>query len=122
MKRLVLSGFLVIYTLTFVSAQIQTAPIPGNRVITEHIDLSKTVKVYPNPAVDFVYVKLEHVHAENVKVILHNIIGNQMQVETEVVAPNELRVKVKDLASGYYLLALKDDETGMQGTYKVLKR
>src|SRR5689334_13943085 len=119
MKRLVLSGFVVIATLTFVSAQVHTVPLPDNRIITEHFDFSKTVKVYPNPAIDFVYVKLEHVRAENVKVILHNIIGNQMQVETEVVAPNELRVKVKDLASGYYLLALKDDETGLQGTYKV---
>jgi|SRR4051812_32033928 hypothetical protein len=120
MKRLVLSGFLAIAAFTFATAQQQ---LPGNSVTNElHVDFSKSVKVFPNPAVDYVYVKLETIKAENVKVTLHNIIGTAMPVETEVVSTHELRVRVKDLSSGYYLLALKDDETGLKGTYKVLKK
>lgn len=119
MRRLVLSGFLVIAALTFAAAQ----QLPGNSVVPEqHLDLSKTVKVFPNPAIDYVYVKFESAKASNVKIALHNIIGNLMPVETEVVSMYELRVRVKDLSSGYYLLAVKDDETGLQGTYKVLKK
>lgn len=118
MKRFILSLYLVLATLTFVFAQVS-----GNTIVQEQrLDISKTVKVFPNPAIDYVYVKLESAKAEEVKVVLHNIIGNPMTVEIEVVAPHELRVRVKDLAAGYYLLAIKDDATGLQGTYKVLKR
>ena len=119
MRRLVLSGFLVIAALTLGVAQ----QLPGNSEVAEQRpDISKTVKVFPNPAIDYVYVKLESAKAANVKVALYNIIGNQMLIETEVISTYELRVRVKDLSSGYYLLGLKDDETGLQGTYKVLKR
>lgn len=119
MRRLILSVFLVIAALTFAAAQ----QLSGNSPVSEQrLDISKTVKVFPNPAVDYVYVKLETANAADVKVALHNIIGNQIPIETEVVSLRELRVRVKDLSTGYYLLALKDDVTGLQGTYKVLKK
>jgi hypothetical protein len=53
---------------------------------------------------------------------VHNIIGNRINIETEVIDEHTLRVKVKDLASGYYLLAIKDPESKFRGTYKFLKR
>lgn len=85
-------------------------------------DLTKSVHIYPNPAVDFVHIRLDRLPAENINLTVHNIIGNQVEVETEVIDAHEIRVRVKDLSSGYYLLAVKDDEDRFKATYKFLKR
>ena len=89
---------------------------------TSEINLTKSVHLFPNPATEFVDVQLDHFPAEKVSLTVHNIIGNKLQVETEVLDEHLIRVKVKDLASGYYLLAVKDEESQFRGTYKFLKR
>jgi hypothetical protein len=85
-------------------------------------EIAKSVHIYPNPAVDFVHVRLDRFSTDNIKLTVHNIIGNQVEVETEVIDEHEIRVRVKDLTSGYYLLALKDDQDRFKGTYKFVKR
>jgi hypothetical protein len=80
------------------------------------------IHIFPNPAVDFVHVRLDKVPVREVIFTVHNIIGNEITVETEVISEHEIRVRVKDLDSGYYLLALKDDKDHFRGTYKFLKR
>lgn len=85
-------------------------------------DITKSVHIYPNPAVDFVHIRLDRLSAHNIRLTVHNIIGNQIEVESEVVDDHEIRVRVKDLNSGYYLVAIKDDEDRFRGTYKFLKR
>ena len=94
----------------------------GPPPVSAEVNLARSVHLFPNPATEFVDVQLDQFAAENVNVTVHNIIGNQLQVETEVLDENLIRVKVKDLASGYYLLALKDEESNFRGTYKFLKR
>jgi len=88
----------------------------------QEINLTKSVHLFPNPATEFVDVQLDHFPADKVVLTVHNIIGNELAVETEVLEENLIRVKVKDLASGYYLLAVKDEESKFRGTYKFLKR
>ena len=88
----------------------------------ERNDVSKAVHIFPNPAVEYVHVRLERVNMEKVKVSMHNIIGNEINIETEHIDEHELRIKVKDFDAGYYLIALKDDQSKFIGTYKFLKR
>jgi len=88
----------------------------------ERADLIKSVHVYPNPAVEFVYVKFDQANVQHVTLTLHNIIGNEIQVETEVIDEHELKIRVKDLSVGYYLIAVRDNESNFRGTYKFLKR
>ncbi len=88
----------------------------------ERQELSKSVQLFPNPAIDFVNVRLEHVKVNSVSVTLHNIIGNEIHIETDVVDEHTLRIKVKDLDAGYYLLALNDSQSKFKGIYKFLKR
>jgi hypothetical protein len=87
----------------------------------------KSVHIYPNPASEFIFVKIDKLPVEKVRLTLHSIIGNQMEIETEIVDDVEhegkvIRVRVKDLAAGYYLLAVKDDDSKFRGTFKFLKR
>lgn len=88
----------------------------------ERTSLNKTISLYPNPAVDYVEVNLDYLQADKVKLTLYNIIGNEMRAETEVVGDHKIRIRVKEFAAGYYLIALRDEETKFKGTYKFLKR
>ncbi|GIV36099.1 MAG: hypothetical protein KatS3mg032_0478 [Cyclobacteriaceae bacterium] len=82
------------------------------------------VSVFPNPATDdYVYVRFsEPLNAGFVRLHLYNIIGNELPVEAEVVNDHELRIRIKDLLAGYYLLGLREERTRFKGTYKFLKR
>ncbi len=86
-----------------------------------HAEPIKLVKLFPNPATDFLIIKFETPLARTVKLTLHTIIGNSLEVESEIVDDFEIHLRVKDLPSGYYFLALKDD--GHQSSsFKFLKR
>lgn len=110
---LILSAF----QLTWAQSQPETPP-----QVSQEVNLSRSVHLFPNPATEFVDVRLDAFAAENVRLTLHNIIGNELSVETEILDDHLIRVKVKDLASGYYLLAIKDEDSKFRGTYKFLKR
>lgn len=105
------------FQLSMAQSQPETQP-PAS----QEVNLTRSVHLFPNPATEFVDVQLDQFLAENVKLTVHNIIGNELSVETEILDENLIRVKVKDLASGYYLLAVKDEESKFRGTYKFLKR
>jgi hypothetical protein len=79
------------------------------------------VKLFPNPATDYLSVKFESPQAKTVKITLHNIIGNSLEVESEILDEYEIRLKVKDLPAGYYLLAVKEQDN-TQSAFKFLKR
>jgi len=79
-------------------------------------------KIYPNPAIEFLTVSFEQPIAKHSRLTVHNIIGNILEVETETIDDHEIRVKVKDLPVGYYLLAIRDEQNNGRSTLKFLKR
>lgn len=85
-------------------------------------DPVKTVQIFPNPSTEFVHVKFETPYAKKVKLSVHNILGNVMDVEQELMDEHEIRLKVKDLPSGYYLVSIKDERGNAGSTFKFLKR
>jgi predicted secreted protein len=98
-------------------------PAHAQALREDKADIGKSISVYPNPATDdYVFVKMEDLDARHVKFTLYNIIGNEIRTEIEVLDQHEIRMRIKDLASGYYLIALRDDGTKFKGTYKFLKR
>lgn len=100
-------------------AQLQPEMQPS---VAQEVNLVKSVHLFPNPATEFIDVRLDQLAADNISLTVHNIIGNELPVETEILEEDLIRVKVKDLAAGYYLLAIKDEESNFRGTYKFLKR
>ncbi len=82
----------------------------------------KSVSLFPNPATDYLSVKFDEPHARAVQLMVHNIVGNVLTIEMEVIDEHEVRLRVKDLPAGYYFLALRDEQTHTKSTYKFLKR
>ena len=87
----------------------------------DHTDPLKTVKIFPNPATDYLSVKFDVPLARTVRMTLHNIIGNTLELESEIVDDFEIRVRVKELPAGVYFLAVRDDGSS-QNSFKFLKR
>jgi len=91
-------------------------------IYAERSDISRNITLFPNPTTDYVHVRLGMLSSNQAKLTLHNILGSEIVVETEVIDDHEIRVRVKDLPTGYYLMALRDEATQFRGTYKFLKR
>jgi hypothetical protein len=89
--------------------------------VFSQLELTK-VKIYPNPAVEYLNVTFEEPVAREAKLTVHNIIGNMLDVETENIDEHEVRIKVKDLPVGYYILVIRDEHNNSRSTLKFLKR
>jgi hypothetical protein len=89
---------------------------------TFNSDLTKGVSVYPNPATDFINIKFELADANAVRVVLYTIIGNEINIEPEILEQHEIRLKIKDLPSGFYILAFHDESSGTKSSRKFLKK
>ena len=93
-----------------------------NRFSNEKLSIKNEVKIFPNPSVDYVQLKIENSDLENLSFTVHNIIGNTVNVDIQKLGDNEFRFRVEDLPAGYYLIAIKDDKNVFKETYKFLKR
>jgi len=86
-------------------------------------DPAKTAQVYPNPATaDFITLKFETPIAKTVKLQFHSIIGTSLDLEHEAIDEYEIKVKVKDLATGYYIIGVQDSQSGSRAIHKFLKK
>jgi len=88
----------------------------------EQLEKRNEVKLFPNPTVDYLNVHIANSDLSDVKFTVHNIIGNTVEVAIEKVDESNFKVKVEDLPTGYYLLAIKDKNNHFRETYKFLKR
>jgi hypothetical protein len=85
-------------------------------------DPQAKIQLFPNPASDYLHVKLDGVRVINFEIVVRNIIGNEIKTEVEFIGDNEFRLRVRDFTIGYYLLALRDEDSNFKGTYKFVKR
>src|SRR5687767_4636918 len=99
--------FLVL--LVAITAQVSYAQTQPENSISHEREQSESVTIFPNPAIDYLQVKVHSVPVSQVKLDVRNILGNEMSIETEVLDEQTVRVKVKDFATGYYLLAVKHE-------------
>lgn len=80
------------------------------------------VKMFPNPSIDYIQIEIQNSTLVDPTLTLYNIIGNEIIVEIEEKKDNLFEIQVKDLPPGYYLIAIKDEQTFFGETYKFVKR
>ncbi len=86
------------------------------------IDPRSDVKLFPNPAVEYLIVEIKSDELTNVSFELNNIIGNTFQIRSEPMGNNHYKIYVKDLRPGYYFLTLKDQNSTYKRAYRFLKK
>lgn len=116
------SLLVIVLSLGMISAFAQSEGQPGSNLSygTEQRE-GAGIRLYPNPAPDYLFVQLGDLKASNVSLSVHSIIGNEFTPEVETINDHEMRVTVKDFAPGYYFLSIKDNETQYRGIFKFLK-
>ena len=85
------------------------------------------IDIYPNPTNDFLNITLSNLETiekslVNPTLMLHNIIGNTIDIKPQKIDNNHYRFNVSDLAPGYYLLAIKYPLAELNRTFKFLKK
>jgi hypothetical protein len=88
---------------------------------TERTDAYLDIKVFPNPAPEYVNVQLGSLYAKDVRLSILNVIGSELNPEVETINEHEMRIRVKEMAPGYYFLTVKDENSKFKGIYKFLK-
>jgi len=111
MNKLLLSALTYFLLIGIASAQASFDGEQGVSMPYSQEDQATTknkIEIFPNPAVDYIYVKIHNSELENVEMELFNIIGNSLALDLEEIEKNSYRIKVEDLPPGYYLLMIKD--------------
>lgn len=111
MKKLLL--FALTYFLLFGIATAQSALAREQSVSLPYLQDDEStaknkIEIFPNPAVEYIYIKIHNSDLENIEMELFNIIGNSLSFDLEEIETNSYRIKVEDFPPGYYLLMIKD--------------
>lgn len=80
------------------------------------------IKLFPNPAVDYLIIELKDPSMVSVNFELNNILGNTYSLKSEKMSGNRYKFYVKGLAPGYYFLTVKDANTGYKRAYRFVKK
>ncbi|CAN5141846.1 hypothetical protein BH23BAC1_BH23BAC1_01340 [soil metagenome] len=111
----------ILMILTCNLALAQTSGGEGNVFENQELQFTNVVEIFPNPTSDFLHVTIKESTMSSVRFEMYNIIGNVLRVEYEQVGSNKFKIPVKDLASGYYMLIIKDDDTRYRKAFKFMK-
>ncbi len=111
-----------IFPALVLTVQLGFGQVKEEAFYTVYPDPIKSIQVYPNPATEFVSVKFETPQSKKVKLSVHNLLGNSLDLETEIVDEYEIKIRVKDLSSGYYFVSVSDASINSKSTFKFLKR
>lgn len=115
--KLIILSFALI-SMTGLSAQ-QVAE--SNAILSRIQQSENVIDVYPNPAVEYIQVQITNSTLENIEFELHSIIGNMMSIEVIDLGQGKFRIPVKNFATGYYFVVVKDEEMRFKRAYKFLK-
>jgi len=81
-------------------------------------DISLEIVVYPNPATDYVKLKVENYETENLSYQLYNINGTLL--ENKKIEGNETSIVMRNLIQGTYFLKVTDKQKEIK-TFKIIK-
>jgi len=81
-------------------------------------DISLEIVVYPNPATDYVKLKVENYETENLLYQLYNI--NGILLENKKIESNETSIVFRNHIQGTYFLKITDKQKEIK-TFKIIK-
>jgi hypothetical protein len=74
------------------------------------------IDVYPNPAEDYIYVKMDNKSSEDVTLSVMSFIGNKMNTSSEKINNGLYKLNIRNIPSGHYYVLLS------VGTEKHIKK
>ena len=80
------------------------------------------VKIYPNPASDFLFLDIENSKDPNIQISIYDISGKLISKETYVAQNNHIGINTQQWQTGSYLLQLSNSAGLTLGSYNILKK
>jgi hypothetical protein len=85
-------------------------PIIDKVIDVEIIRVLNEAEVYPNPAEDFIYLKInDRSISSDIKIEVMSIIGNKMSITHEKIKSGLYKINIKNIPSGHYYVMLSID-------------
>ncbi len=85
------------------------------------LDMNNRIELYPNPAVEYIVIEINNSTLDKAEFELHSIIGNEIKIKAEDLGGGRFRIPVKNFATGYYFIVIKDEVTRFKKAYRFLK-
>jgi translation elongation factor EF-1alpha len=79
--------------------------MPTENVISE----SENIKIYPNPAQDFINIEVENISTSDFNILIINNLGQVVQQDR--LTQNVQQIPVNHLPKGIYTLQIRNEET-----------
>ena len=127
MTRLLPAILLIVFTFSYATAQSDRGDREGGNMIGYHdfqgerVEPKMKIDVFPNPAIDNIFVRIDTPGDPKIQFDLYNIIGATLPVEPELIEKNYYKIGVKELPAGYYLLMIKDTDQHFNQAFKIHK-
>lgn len=86
------------------------------------VEARNEVRLFPNPATEYLVVEIKDPQLDEVGFELNNIIGDQYALRADKLGGNRYKIYVNDLPSGYYFLTIKDLNTPYKRAYRFVKK
>lgn len=122
-NKLIITTFALFWSLAVMSQD-----LGGNSLVSAEgsfsnkaLDLNNNIEIYPNPAAEYLIVEIGNSTLNNAEFEMHSIIGNKIQIRPIDLGDGRYRIPVKDFATGYYFLVVKDEVTRFKKAYRFLK-
>ena len=78
--------------------------------------------IYPNPASEFVILESNTKNIQDFNFQIHSIIGNKINISSNIISNNKIKFSVKEISSGYYFIIVANDKSKYKKTLKFLKK
>ncbi len=124
MKKTLLFVFICFFTFSISAAQSEYTEeenMQSSYFQDDKILVKNKIEIYPNPAVENIFIKIENSELEKVEFELFNIIGNTLDIEPEEISKNTFKINVEEFPAGYYLIIIKDPITRFNQAFKFNK-
>ncbi|HAN18212.1 MAG: hypothetical protein A2X13_07490 [Bacteroidetes bacterium GWC2_33_15] len=90
--------------------------------IDDPLNADFKVKVFPNPAVEFIYIQVENQDIQKIKIELYNMEGKLVHNEIYENPAISYELDISKHSSTQYILKITDLSGGLMQTYKIIKR
>ena len=78
--------------------------------------------IYPNPASEFVILESNTKNIQDFNFQINSIIGNKINISSNIISNNKIKFSVKEISSGYYFIIVANDKSKYKKALKFLKK
>lgn len=73
-------------------------------------DSKETIRTYPNPVVDRLYVDLNGIQLENIQVTMHSMSGHGVIIRPTLTSNSKMEIAFTAIPKGVYILRIENEE------------